>query len=82
MENKKKAMMSTYSVAEVCATLEILQEKCCGSMQDMYLVTHEINDAILGLLNGEDNCKTSKSKNISKFTIFVPMFSDCHQILL
>ena len=30
----------------------------------------------------EDNCKTSKCKNISKFTIFVSMFSDCRQILL
>ena len=43
MENKKKAVISTYCVAEVCATLEIQEEKCCGSMQAMYLVAHKIN---------------------------------------
>ena len=53
MENKKKAMISTYCIAEVCATLEIHKEKCCGSMQDMYLVAHKINDAILDLLSEE-----------------------------
>ena len=53
MENKKKAMISTYRVAGVCTILEILKEMCCGSMQDMYLVTHEINEAILDLLNEE-----------------------------
>ena len=45
-------MISTYCVAGVCATPEITR-KSAGSMQDMYLVTHEINDAILGLLNEE-----------------------------
>ena len=46
-------MRSTCCVAGVCATLEIHQEKFCGSMQDMYLVTHDINQAILGLLSEE-----------------------------
>ena len=50
-EHKKKAMISTYCVAGVYATLVICQEKCCGSMQDMYLVTHGINKAIFGLLS-------------------------------
>ena len=50
IENKKKAMISTYCVAGVCATPEIIG-KSSGSMQDMYLVTHEINHAILGLLD-------------------------------
>ena len=34
------------------------------------------------ILVPEDNLKTSKCKNIFKFTIFVPMFSDGCQILL
>ena len=48
-EQKKKAIISTYCIAGVCPTLEIHQEKCCGSMQDMYLVTHDTNEAILCL---------------------------------
>ena len=61
-------------------------------MQDMYLVAHEINDAILGLLNEEimqleilvpeDKFKAFMCKNILKFIIFVSMFSDGCQILL
>ena len=46
-------MISTYCVAEVCATLEILWETFCGSMWDMHLVTHEIHEAELGLLSEE-----------------------------
>ena len=53
IENKKKAMRSTYCIAGVCTTLEIHQEKFCGSMQDIYLVAHDINQAILGLLSEE-----------------------------
>ena len=52
-ENKKKAVIYTYCVAGVCAALELHYEKSCGSTQDMYLVTHEINNAMLGLLNEE-----------------------------
>ena len=46
-------MISTYCVAEVCATLEILWETFCGSMWDMHLVTHEIHEAESGLLSEE-----------------------------
>ena len=49
IENKKKA--TTYCLAWVCPTFEIHWEKCCGSMQNMYLVTHQISEAILGLLS-------------------------------
>ena len=52
-EQKKKVIISTYCVAGVCSTLEIHQEKHRGSMQDMYLVTHDTNEAILSLLSEE-----------------------------
>ena len=45
--------MYIYCIAGVCATLEIHQEKFFGSMQDMYLVTRDINEAVLGLLSEE-----------------------------
>ena len=47
IEHKKKAIISTYCIVRVYQTLEICQEKCRGSMQDMYLLTHGTNDAIL-----------------------------------
>ena len=83
-------MISTNCVPGACAKLEIHQEKCCESMHDMYLVTHEINDAILGLLSEEvmqkylyqKRIKSFKCENISKFTIFLSMFSDGYRILL
>ena len=53
IKQEKKAIICTYCVAVVCPTLEILQEKRCGSVQDMYLVTHDTNEAILGLLSEE-----------------------------
>ena len=40
-------------MAGVCPTLETRHEKQCGSMEDMYLVTHDTNEAILSLLNEE-----------------------------
>ena len=43
----------TYCIAGVCPILEICQEKHCGSMQDMYLVIHGINEAILSLISEE-----------------------------
>ena len=46
-------MINLDCVPGVCTTLEIHQEKFCGFMQDIYLVTHDINDAILGLLSEE-----------------------------
>ena len=46
-------MMCIYCLAGVCATLEIHQEKFFGSMQGMYLVIHDINEAVLGLLSEE-----------------------------
>ena len=45
--------MYIYCIAGVCATLEIHQEMFFGSMQDMYLVIHDINEAVLGLLSEE-----------------------------
>ena len=33
IEQKKKAVISTYYIAEVCPTLETCQEKHCGSME-------------------------------------------------
>ena len=33
IEQKKKAVISTYCIAGVCPTLEIRQEKHCGSME-------------------------------------------------
>ena len=53
IENKNNAMISTYYVAGVCASLEIHWETFCGSMWDMHLVTHEIHEAELGLLSEE-----------------------------
>ena len=52
-EQKKKAVISNYCIAGVCPTLEIHQEKHCRSMEDMYLVTHDRNKAILSLLSEE-----------------------------
>ena len=46
-EQKQKAVISTYCIAGVCPTLEICQEKCCGSMEDMYLVIYDTNKAVL-----------------------------------
>ena len=43
----------TYCIAGVCPILEICQEKHCGSVQDMYLVTHGTNEAILSLISEE-----------------------------
>ena len=53
IEQKKKAVISTYCITGVCPTLEICHEKHCGSMEDMYLVTHDTNEAILSLLGEE-----------------------------
>ena len=50
IEQKQKAVISTYCISGVCLTLEIRQEKRCESMEDMYLVTHDTNKAILSLL--------------------------------
>ena len=51
IEQKKKAITSTSCVGRVFPTLEIGQEKHCRSMQDMYLLTHDTNEAVLGLLS-------------------------------
>ena len=51
IEQKRKAVISTYCITGVCPTLEICQEKHCGSMEDMSLVTHDTNEAILSLLS-------------------------------
>ena len=45
--------MFTYCIERVCSTLGIHKEKCCGSMQDMFLVMHDINEAILDLFSEE-----------------------------
>ena len=50
IEQKMKAVISTYCIAGICPQLEIPHEKCCGSMQDMYLVIHE---AMMSLLSEE-----------------------------
>ena len=67
-EHKKKAI-PTYCMAGVCARLEILQEKCCGSTQDMHLVTNDINEAILGLLNEEIMPKYLYQKTVLGFLV-------------
>ena len=50
IKQKKKAIISTYCLAGIRPTLEICHEKGYGSMQDMYLVTHDTNEVILALL--------------------------------
>ena len=61
-KNTKESTSITLKIKRKLCLLIALQEfaqhlkytrKSAGSMQDMYLVAHEINDAILGLLNEE-----------------------------
>ena len=53
IEQRKKAIVSTYCEAGVCPTREMHQGNHCGSMQDMFLVKNDTNEAILGLLSEE-----------------------------
>ena len=61
-------MINLDCVAGVCAALEIHQEKFCGFRQDMYLVTHDINNAILGLLGEEIMSKYLYQKTILRIS--------------
>ena len=53
IKQKKKAIISTYCVTGLCPTYEIRQEKHFESIRDMYLVTYDTNEAILGFLSKE-----------------------------
>ena len=61
--------MFTYCIERVCSTLGIHQEKCCGSMQDMFLVMHDINEAILDLFSEEIMWKHLYQKTDLRFLV-------------
>ena len=46
LENKRKAIIPFFSIVGVSPELEFIQGKRCGKTDDMYLVTHDVLEAI------------------------------------
>ena len=49
LENKRKASISCFSIVKFTPEVEFIHGKRCGKIEDMYLVTHEVHEAICSL---------------------------------